>query len=40
MEVVVLRIGKLVIDASPYDGRDYSIELQLPPLSVTVFKIL
>ncbi|SDX92329.1 1,4-alpha-glucan branching protein GlgB [Flavobacterium degerlachei] len=31
--------GKLVIDASPYDGRDYSIELQLPPLSVTVFKI-
>jgi 1,4-alpha-glucan branching enzyme len=32
--------GKLVIDASPYDGRDYSIELQLPPLSVTVFKIL
>jgi 1,4-alpha-glucan branching enzyme len=31
--------GKLVIEASPYDGRDYSIELQLPPLSVTVFKI-
>lgn len=30
--------GKLVIDASPYDGRDYSVELQLPPLSVTVFK--
>jgi hypothetical protein len=28
MEVVVLRIGKLVIDAA-HDGRDYSIELQL-----------
>jgi len=31
--------GKLTIEASPYDGRDYSIELQLPPLSVSVFKI-
>ena len=31
--------NKLTIEASPYDGRDYSIELLLPPLSVTVFKI-
>ena len=31
---------KLPIEASPYDGRDYSIELLLPPLSVTVFKIV
>jgi 1,4-alpha-glucan branching enzyme len=35
----IMNSSKLVIDASPYDGRDYSIELQLPPLSVTVFKI-
>jgi 1,4-alpha-glucan branching enzyme len=35
----IINSGKLVIDASPYDGRDYSIELELPPLSVTVFKI-
>jgi 1,4-alpha-glucan branching enzyme len=32
--------GKLTIEAMPYDGRDYSIELLLPPLGVTVFKIL
>jgi len=25
------------IDISPYDGRDYSVELILPPLSVTVY---
>ena len=25
------------IDVSPYDGRDYSVELTLPPLSVTVY---
>ncbi|MBP6182556.1 1,4-alpha-glucan branching protein GlgB [Flavobacterium sp.] len=30
---------KITIEALPYDGRDYSIELLLPPLSVTVFKI-
>jgi 1,4-alpha-glucan branching enzyme len=30
---------KIVIEAMPYDGRDYSTELLLPPLSVTVFKI-
>jgi 1,4-alpha-glucan branching enzyme len=35
----IINSGQLVIDASPYDGRDYSIELELPPLSVTVFKI-
>jgi 1,4-alpha-glucan branching enzyme len=30
--------NKLKIEASPYDGREYSIELLLPPLSVTVYK--
>ncbi len=35
----IMNSGELVIDAAPYDGRDYSIELQLPPLSVTTFKI-
>ena len=25
------------IESSPYDGRDYSVELTLPPLSVTVY---
>jgi 1,4-alpha-glucan branching enzyme len=34
----VLNPNKLTIEASPYDGRDYSIELLLPPLSVIVFK--
>ncbi|MFQ3173358.1 MAG: 1,4-alpha-glucan branching enzyme [Flavobacterium sp.] len=34
----IMNSGKLVIDSAPYDGRDYSIELQLPPLSVIVFK--
>ena len=29
----------IAIEAMPYDGRDYSAELLLPPLSVTVFKI-
>ena len=32
--------GKIVIDAMPYDGRDYSIGLLLPPLSVVAFKIV
>lgn len=32
--------NKLTVEALPYDGRDYSIELLLPPLSVTVFKIV
>jgi len=27
----------LKIEGSPYDGRDYSVELTLPPLSVTVY---
>jgi 1,4-alpha-glucan branching enzyme len=31
---------KLAIDATPYDGRDYSIALTLPPLAVVVFKIV
>ena len=30
--------NKLTIEASPYDGREYSIELLLPPLGITVFK--
>jgi 1,4-alpha-glucan branching enzyme len=30
--------SKLAIEAFPYDGRDYSVELLLPPLSVTVYK--
>ncbi|HQZ24402.1 MAG TPA: 1,4-alpha-glucan branching protein GlgB [Flavobacterium sp.] len=30
--------NKLTVEAFPYDGRDYSIELLLPPLSVTVYK--
>jgi len=30
--------NKLAIEAFPYDGRDYSVELLLPPLSVTVYK--
>ncbi|MEP6803697.1 MAG: alpha amylase C-terminal domain-containing protein, partial [Flavobacterium sp.] len=30
----------LKIDATPYDGRDYSVELILPPLSVTVFSFV
>ena len=30
--------NKLTVEAVPYDGRDYSIELLLPPLSVTVYK--
>ena len=30
---------KITIEAVPYDGRDYSVELTLAPLSVSVFKI-
>ena len=30
--------NKLTVESMPYDGRDYSIELLLPPLSVTVYK--
>jgi 1,4-alpha-glucan branching enzyme len=30
--------NKLTVEALPYDGRDYSVELLLPPLSVTVYK--
>jgi 1,4-alpha-glucan branching enzyme len=32
--------GKLAIESSPYDARDYSIELDLAPLAVMVFRIL
>jgi 1,4-alpha-glucan branching enzyme len=35
----VANANKLTIEHSPYDGRDYSAELLLPPLSVTVFRI-
>lgn len=31
-------LNKLTVESSPYDGREYSIELLLPPLSVTVYK--
>ena len=31
---------KVLIEALPYDGRDYSVELLLPPLSIIVFKII
>ncbi len=34
----ILNPNKLSIESSPYDGRDYSIELLLPPLSVIVFR--
>jgi 1,4-alpha-glucan branching enzyme len=36
----VVQSGSLKIEASPYDGRDYSIELTLPPLSVTVYSFV
>lgn len=35
----VANSGKLTIESSPYDGRDYSIELDLAPLAVMVFRI-
>jgi 1,4-alpha-glucan branching enzyme len=35
----VLNADKIVIEAMPYDGRDYSVALVLPPLSVVVFKV-
>jgi len=31
-------LNKLTVEALPYDGRDYSAELLLPPLSVTIYK--
>lgn len=34
----VKNMSILKIESSPYDGRDYSVELLLPPLSVVVFK--
>ena len=30
---------KLAIESLPYDGRDYSVAINLPPLGVAVFKI-
>jgi 1,4-alpha-glucan branching enzyme len=30
---------KIVIEAMPYDGRDYSVALVLPPLGVVVLKL-
>ena len=30
--------SKLLIEATPYDGREYSVEVLLPPLSVSIFK--
>jgi 1,4-alpha-glucan branching enzyme len=30
--------NKLTVQAMPYDGRDYSIELLLPPLSITAYR--
>lgn len=35
----VMNPKTLKIDKEPYDGRDFSVALTLPPLSVTVFKI-
>ena len=35
----VLNADKIVIEAMPYDGRDYSVALVLPPLGVVVFKV-
>ena len=35
----VSNVNKITIQAMPYDGRDYSAELVLAPLSVSVFKI-
>ena len=35
----VANSNKVIIEAVPYDGRDYSAELLLAPLSVSVFKI-
>jgi 1,4-alpha-glucan branching enzyme len=31
--------GKLTIENSPYDGRDYSVSLDLAPLAVMVFRV-
>ena len=35
----VQQSGKLKVEATPYDGRDYSIDLTLPPLAISVFKM-
>ena len=35
----ITNVTKLAIESLPYDGRDYSAALNLPPLGVAVFKI-
>lgn len=35
----VQQSGKLKVEATPYDGRDYSIALTLSPLAISVFKM-
>lgn len=35
----VQQSGKLKVEATPYDGRDYSIALTLPPLAISVLKM-
>lgn len=35
----VRNLGKLTIENSPYDGRDYSVALDLAPLAVMVFRV-
>ncbi|MEM0577587.1 1,4-alpha-glucan branching protein GlgB [Flavobacterium polysaccharolyticum] len=35
----VQQSGKLKVEATPYDGRDYSIALTLPPLAISMFKM-
>ena len=35
----VANLDKLIIENTPYDGRDYSIELDLAPLAVMVYRI-
>jgi 1,4-alpha-glucan branching enzyme len=35
----VANLGKLTIENSPYDGRDYSVALDLAPLAVMVFRV-
>ena len=36
----VTNLGELNIENLPYDGRDYSISLDLAPLAVMVFRFL
>ncbi|AWG23665.1 1,4-alpha-glucan branching enzyme [Flavobacterium faecale] len=36
----VISPDKITIESSPYDGRDFSVAITLPPLSVVAFKIV